>query len=173
MDIVKYFYAEPDFKRYIRDHAGNYWEDFYQDMYFILVKLNPELINQAIENGKLKPFILAVLVNQLKSRSSDFYVTYKRLPDSDKYNHELKCEFDYDQQVDEIAEEVEIILNQPKNLTENMQNELMRHYIKAGSYNKTHKAVNGVISKHVIRYNIECCRDRLKKKIDQIKKKDI
>lgn len=51
-------------------------EDFAQDMYLFIMEMEKEKIEQLYESGQLPFFINRVLLNQLNSRTSQFYSTY-------------------------------------------------------------------------------------------------
>lgn len=54
-------------------------QDLEQDLYILLMRLPEDLLQELFQNGKLRNWISATLCNQVRSKTSFYFKTYKQL----------------------------------------------------------------------------------------------
>lgn len=57
--------------------SSNYYEDFTQELFLILLKMDNDKLNRIYYEGNIIPFIVGIIKNQWYSKTSNFYKKYK------------------------------------------------------------------------------------------------
>ena len=162
MAPIDYFIKNAPLKGLIKKLAQGNAEDFYQDMCIYILMEDQEYMEALIEMDKFEFHMVRVIINQTKSTSSKFFKDYKMVPDPKKFRDEMNASNlpDESLQLEDMREIIEEFINSPHDLTEWVENSIMRKYIQHGSTQKVSDAMGGIRTKEAIKYYVRKFKSR-------------
>ena len=90
-------------------------EDFYQDLYVIMADKDQDKMKKIYDNNEMMQYVYIIIRNNLQSKNSRYYYTYRKPIGSD-YNEEIDFRESYDatdknKLLDELQEDYKLLLS--------------------------------------------------------------
>lgn len=90
-------------------------EDFYQDLYIIMADKDQDKMKKIYDNNEMMQYVYIIIRNNLQSKNSRYYYTYRKPIGSD-YNEEIDFRESYDatdknKLLDELQEDYKLLLS--------------------------------------------------------------
>ena len=90
-------------------------EDFYQDLYVIMADKDKDKMKKIYDNNEMMQYVYIIIRNNLQSKNSRYYYTYRKPIGSD-YNEEIDFRESYDatdknKLLDELQEDYKLLLS--------------------------------------------------------------
>ena len=90
-------------------------EDFYQDLYVIMADKDKDKMKKIYDNKEMMQYVYIIIRNNLQSKNSRYYYTYRKPIGSD-YNEEIDFRESYDatdknKLLDELQEDYKLLLS--------------------------------------------------------------
>lgn len=168
----KIFYENKKLKNYIRRYAGDDWKDFYQDMYFIIDKLDDTLIDHLISVNQIEHFYVRIIFNQLISKKSAFYKDYRKhkakfetdfgIVDIEQDHYNFEKDFEIETKLKAFKE----VKETPTEIKDWYNATICERVAEFGSLRKASKALD--IKFRTLHYAIQCTREKLNEKLKSI-----
>lgn len=163
----EFFYSNNEFKTLIKRYAGQYWEDFYQDFYFIISNQCQIKLKDIHERGELKYYFIRIIFNQLRSNSSKSFINQfkNEVPlESVLEIQDTSIDFEEELKINSLNLEIERVINQPRNIKEWHENTMLLLLINEGSLRLVSKKTG--IAKSTVSDIINRAKDRIKSDIN-------
>ena len=162
----KIFYESKQLKQYIRAMCGQHWRDIYQDFYFIIDKLNDDLVDDLISRNKLEAYYSRMIFLQAKGENNLLQKFYKNqnVEFDEKFESEVETyDIEKDKEFEAKLKAINEYIDQPKDLKQWYYGKLVTHVVKEGSLRKASIVTD--IDHCTINYAITKAREAIKQKI--------
>lgn len=92
-EIQDYIINNKIINDYFSKVQAEWKDDFKSHIYLIIFEMNDSKLESLYEKGELGKFIVGIITNQLKSKTSSFYNLYKKNTEIDYYSYNLVNDF--------------------------------------------------------------------------------